>query len=106
KPESFSVSQLSEYLCISRQHLNRLFKSHLGVSIKTFHKIIGFRWTINQMLFENPESNFTELAHQFNFSDQSHFNKTYKTFTNCSPKTFFNKGTVLGKEDTFWHLQS
>ena len=47
---------------------------------------------------------FTELAYRFNFSDQPHFNKTYKNLTEHSPKKFFDKGTKLGKEDTFWHL--
>lgn len=103
--EDFSVAKVSDEIGISRQHLNRLFQSHLGVSIKKFHKIVIFRQTINKKLFENSNSNFTELAHEFNFSDQSHFNKTYKTLVENSPKNFFDKGTILGKEDTFWHLK-
>lgn len=104
--EDFSVAEVSNKIGISRQHLNRIFQSHLGVSIKKFHEIVLFRQTINKKLFENSESNFTELAYEFNFNDQSHFNKTYKNLTENSPKSFFNKGTVLGQEDTFWHLQS
>lgn len=104
--EDFSVTEISNEIGISRQHLNRLFQSHLGVSIKKFHEIVLFRQTINKRLFENSDSNFTELAYEFNFNDQSHFNKTYKNLTENSPKSFFNKGTVLGQEDTFWHLQS
>lgn len=103
--ENFSVTEISDFLEMSRQHLNRLFQFHLGVSIKKFHEIVLFRQTINKKLFENPDQNFTELAHEFNFNDQSHFNKTYKKLTENSPKTFFEKGTVLGKEDIFWHLK-
>lgn len=104
--EDFSVAEISNEIRISRQHLNRIFQSHLGVSIKKFHEIVLFRQTMNKKLFENSDSNFTELAYEFNFNDQSHFNKTYKNLTENSPKSFFNKGTVLGQEDTFWHLQS
>ncbi|HUH25136.1 MAG TPA: AraC family transcriptional regulator [Flavobacterium sp.] len=104
--EDFSVAKISDDIGISRQHLNRIFQSHLGVSVKKFHEIVIFRQTINKKLFENSDSNFTELAYEFNFNDQSHFNKTYKSLTENSPKSFFNKGTVLGQEDTFWHLQS
>lgn len=104
--EIFSVTELSTYIGISRQHLNRIFKSNLGVSTKKFHEIVLFRQSVNKKLFENPKSNFTELAYEFNFSDQSHFNKTYKTLVENSPKNFFDKGTILGKEDTFWHLKS
>ncbi|OEJ99897.1 helix-turn-helix domain-containing protein [Roseivirga misakiensis] len=102
--ESFSVNYLSEYLNISRQHLNRIFKSYLGVSVKKFQEIVLFRKTMNKRLFENSEENFTSLAYEFNFNDQSHLNKTYKNLTNNSPKAFFHKGTVLGRQDTFWHL--
>ena len=104
--ENFSVTELSRQIGISRQHLNRIFQFHLGVSVKKFNEIVIFRQSINKKLFENPNENFTELAYQFNFSDQSHFNKTYKILSENSPKKFFNKGTILGKEDTFWHLLS
>lgn len=104
--ENFSVTEFSTYIGISRQHLNRIFQSHLGISVKKFHEIVVFRQTLNKKLFENSDSNFTELAYEFNFNDQSHFNKTYNSLTQHSPKSFFDKGTVLGKEDTFWHIQS
>lgn len=104
--EDFSVVKISNEIRISRQHLNRIFQSHLGVSVKKFHEIVLFRKTINKKLFENSNENFTELAYEFNFSDQSHFNKTYKNLTKNSPTKFFAKGTVLGKEDTFWHLHT
>ncbi|MGE8553174.1 MAG: helix-turn-helix domain-containing protein [Chryseobacterium jejuense] len=102
--EDFSVEEVSRELGVSRQHLNRLFQAHLGVSVKKFNEIVLFRQTIKEKLFENPDRSFTELAHEFNFNDQSHFNKTYKNLTKNSPKSFFSKGTVLGQEDTFWHL--
>src|SRR5690606_1318088 len=96
--ENFSVAKLSKEIKVSRQHLNRVCQTHLGISIKKFHEIVLFRQSVNKKLFENPESNFTELAYEFNFSDQSHFNKTYNTLAENSPKSFFSKGTVLGKE--------
>lgn len=103
--DHFTVTELAAIIGISRQHLNRNFQSHLGVSIKKFHEIVLFRKTVNEKLFENPNRNFTELAYEFNYNDQSHFNKTYKNFTDNSPKSFFDKGTVLGTEDTFWRLE-
>jgi AraC-like DNA-binding protein len=102
--EKISVTELSTYIGISRQHLNRLFHFHLGVSIKKFYEIVLFRQSVNKKLFENPESSFTEIAYEFNFSDQSHLNKIYKNLVDNSPRNFFSKGTILGKEDTFWHL--
>ncbi|MGE8431503.1 helix-turn-helix domain-containing protein [Chryseobacterium joostei] len=102
--EQFSVAELSGQIGISRQYLNRIFKFNLGISTKKFHEIVVFRHSVNEKLFKDPYKNFTELAYEFNFSDQSHFNKIYKILAENSPKNFFKKGTVLGKEDTFWHL--
>lgn len=103
--ETFTVTNLSVALGISRQHLNRNFQHHLGVSVKKFHEIVLFRKTVNNKLFEDPNRSFTELAYEFNYNDQSHLNKAYKNLTEDSPKNFFEKGTVLGSQDTFWRLQ-
>lgn len=103
--ETFTVGDLSIALGISRQHLNRNFQYHLGISVKKFHEIVVFRKTVNNKLFENPTTSFTELAYEFNYNDQSHLNKTYKNLTENSPKSFFDKGTVLGDQDTFWRLE-
>jgi len=104
--ENFSIAEISKNLGISRQHLTKVFKSHLGISLKRFHKIVVFRKTINKKLFGNSNQSFTEMTYEFNFSDQSHLIKTYKDLTECSPKSFFTKGTLLGDNDTFWHLNS
>lgn len=101
----FLVTAVSKEIGVSRQHLNRVFQTHLGISVKKFREIVLFRQSINKKLFENPDRSFTELAYEFNFNDQSHFNKTYKSLTENTPKAFFTRGTVLGEEDTFWHLQ-
>ena len=103
--KKFSVTDVSKQIGVSRQHLNRLFQIHLGISVKKFLEIVIFRQSVKKKLFDNPEEHFTTLAYEFNFSDQSHFNKAYKTLAENSPKTFFGKGTLLGGEDTFWHLQ-
>ncbi|GAA4785891.1 hypothetical protein GCM10023231_12230 [Olivibacter ginsenosidimutans] len=100
-----SVTQLSNELNISRQHLNRLFQHHLGISVKKFHEIAWFRATMNRKL-NGFKGNFTDIAYEFNYADQSHFNKIYKKFTRNSPKSFFSKGTILGNEDTYWHIYS
>ncbi|REC46524.1 AraC family transcriptional regulator [Chryseobacterium pennipullorum] len=104
--EHFTVTSLSANLGISRQHLNRSFQTHLGVSVKKFHEIVLFRKTVHQKLFERPDKSFTELAYEFNYNDQSHLNKAYKNLTENSPGSFFDQGTVLGTQDTFWHLLS
>lgn len=102
--EEFSVEGLAQDLQMSRRHLNRLFNQHLGVSIKKFHKIVLLRKLLEKKLFSSPQETFTRLAYELNFSDQAHLNKAFKALTQNSPNQFLKKGTLLGDEDTFWHI--
>ncbi|MDE5470112.1 AraC family transcriptional regulator [Elizabethkingia meningoseptica] len=102
----FSVEELAEKSGISRRHLNRLFNQHLGVNIKKFHEILVFRSILNSKQFEKSPLNFTQLAYEFNLSDQSHLNKIFENMTLQPPSSFFKNGIHLGDEDTFWHLES
>lgn len=102
--EEFLVEQLANELGISRRHLNRLFKRHFGVSIKKFHRIILLRKLLEMKLFDDPKESFTRLAYALNYADQAHLNKAFKDLTQNSPNQFLRKGTLLGNEDTFWHI--
>jgi AraC-like DNA-binding protein len=82
------IQDIATEIKISRRHLNRLFNSHFGVSVKKFNEIVLFRKTLEKKLFENTEQSFTDLAYEFNYSDQSHLNKAFKNFTSNSPKNF------------------
>ncbi|MEO4004966.1 AraC family transcriptional regulator [Flavobacterium sp. CAU 1735] len=102
--EDFSIAAMADELQTSRRHLVRIFKAHFGVSLKKFQQIVLFRKTMKHKLFTNQDKSFTELAYEYNFSDQAHLNKTFEKFTHHSPKQFFSKGTLLGSADTFWHF--
>lgn len=102
--EEFSVEKLAMELGISRRHLNRLFKGHFGVSIKKFHRILLLRKLLELKLFDMPSESFTRLAYELNYADQAHLNKAFKDLTQNSPNQFLKKGTLLGNEDTFWHI--
>lgn len=99
------IEEIATKVNISRRHLNRLFNTHFGVSVKKFNEIVLFRKTLDKKLFKEPEQSFTDLAYEFNYCDQSHLNKTFKNFTSNSPKKFIRQGTHLGNEDIFWHLK-
>lgn len=102
---SLPIQEIATEIQISRRHLNRLFNTHFGVSVKKFNEIVLFRKALEKKLFENTDQSFTDLAYEFNYCDQSHLNKAFQNFTSNSPKSFLKKGTHLGNEDTFWHLK-
>ena len=102
---TYSVETIAKEVGVSRRHLNRLFTSYFGVSVNKFNKIVLFRNTLEKKLFKTPEQSLTELAYEFNYADQSHLTKVFRTLTLNSPKKFLKQGTHLGNEDTFWHLK-
>lgn len=101
---SFSVEALANELNICRRHVNRTFKTHLGLSIKQFHGVVLFRKAMEGKIAASPKNSFTRLAYDLNLSDQSHLNKVFKKFALTTPNEFFKKGTQLGNQDLFWHL--
>lgn len=100
----FTIEDLSQTLHISRRHLNRLFQTHFGVSVKKFYNIVAFRKALSGKISENPQKSLTELAYEYGYTDQAHLNKTFREFTQKAPRLFFSEGKKLGNEDIFWHF--
>jgi AraC-like DNA-binding protein len=97
------IEHLASAINISSRHLNRLFNKEIGISAKRFQEIVVFRKALSHKIFENPSQKLTTLAHEFNYSDHSHLIKSFKKLTRNTPKDFFEKGKVYGKQDIFWH---
>lgn len=72
-----------------RRKLERKFLKYVGVSPKQLGRLVRFQAALKIILSENPES-FTNIAHQFDYHDQSHFIKDFKDFTGYNPKEFLN----------------
>ncbi|WP_293788045.1 AraC family transcriptional regulator [uncultured Pedobacter sp.] len=93
-------------LGISRKHLNRLFRKYLNISPQKYRSIVRFRELMSNKLSSNSDQNLSDLSHQANYTDQSHFIKACKLLTDVTPARFFNDGKIIGNEDTFWKFHS
>jgi AraC-like DNA-binding protein len=93
-------------LGISRKHLNRLFHKYLNISPQKYRSIVRFRELMSNKLSSNNDQNLSDLSHQANYTDQSHFIKACKLLTGVAPARFFNDGKIIGKEDIFWKFSS
>lgn len=82
------VGALSEQFEISRQHLNRIFKNEVMYSLKHFILTVRMMELVKYRLRE-PEESLTELAHRFEYFDQSHFNRDFQKFCGMTPSEFF-----------------
>lgn len=88
--ESDTIQQISEKAKISRQHIARLFDTHLCRTPSMFRKIHRFRKTLaNRIALLKRGENLTSLTYESLFYDQSHLIKDFRSFTGMSPKKFF-----------------
>ena len=84
------VSEFSE----SRQRINRDFLYHTRHSLKEFAVLVKIRAAI-KFKAENPGISLTDLAHEFGYFDQSHFNRDMKKATGVTPTFFFSSQNFI-----------
>lgn len=81
-----SVDELAAAVHLSRSHLNRLFKSNLGISIGSYIRALY----IDRAKYYLRETNdsITEIADRMGFDSIHHFSMFFKNFTKVSPAEF------------------
>lgn len=85
---------------ITERTMERLFKNTMGITPKTFQRLVRFEETLS--LLKNPcYNNSATIGHLLNYTDQSHFIKDFKRFTNITPSQFQKKHFLLSKGSAF-----
>ncbi|MES2689897.1 MAG: helix-turn-helix domain-containing protein [Bacteroidota bacterium] len=85
---------------ISERQLERKFKSTVGVSPKKLQRIIRFEEALNRLSSADYKQ-LGAIAYALNYSDQSHFNKDFKSFSGMTPLEFIKTGNVGGDSSSF-----
>lgn len=83
---SMSVKKLSEFTCYSERHLNRIFKEHIGMSVKHFMKIIRINSVVHSM--QGTSTAMVELAQKAGYYDQPHFIHDFQSVCGVTPKEY------------------
>lgn len=83
-----SVKDLSSKFNVGYKKLERLFDKVIGISPKSYCRIIRFNSTVHR-LRTKPKTSFTQISFASGYTDQNHFIKEVKEFTNLTPKEFF-----------------
>lgn len=78
------AEQVASQKHYSLSHINRLFRTEVGISLKTFMRIDRFQRILRTMN-ETGERKYLEIALEYGFYDQSHFIKEFKYFLNEAP---------------------
>ncbi|UEG52812.1 chromate resistance protein [Mucilaginibacter daejeonensis] len=95
---TLSLQQVSKELEINPAYLSREFSKHFDdLSFGEYMRKLRIDKAIQ--LMEQDRYSLTEIAYLTGFSDQSHFNRTFKKLTGNSP-LIFKRNLLQGKKDT------
>ena len=91
----FTVAKLADTLCYSPRHLSRKLFEATGMNTEEMLLYKKYLHALHWMHHSNML--LTEIAHQSQFSDQSHFAKAFKAFTKLTPGEYRrNRANVKG----------
>ena len=89
------VNDLKEIYNLSYRSIHRLYFDKLGVSPKEFMDISRFRKSINHLKQKGAQA---QVAYKNGYCDQSHFIRTFKNYTNLTPKKFIKDVNSINNE--------
>lgn len=81
------VKDLATNNYLSARQLERNFKREIGVSPKTYSRMIRLHSLI-QSKISNPAAKWSALAYEYNFFDQMHFIREFNDFLELNPSEF------------------
>jgi len=82
-----SLPYIQHELGITERTLQRLFDTNIGISPKMYSRVCQFQSAFQQ-LNQYPFLKYSDIAYAYGFSDQSHFNRVFKEFTNLTPTAY------------------
>ncbi|WP_298758053.1 AraC family transcriptional regulator [uncultured Psychroserpens sp.] len=86
----------------SQKHLINQFKTYFGLTPKVFHRVFRFNEILKQIQ-NKTHLNWSQIAYEFEYSDQSHFIKEFKEFSGFNPQEFI-KSNYHKSEPNFFPL--
>ena len=85
--EPWTVGSMADLLCMSPQHMGRLFRRGQGQSPRDF--LISLRLDrARNLLIERPELRVHEIAEAVGYEDTNHFIRRFKLREGCTPNQF------------------
>lgn len=90
-PDPQTLRDIKHRFRVGDRRLQRLFSTYVGLSPNRFRRLCQFQQSFQQLQHGDVED-LTELAFEAGYADQSHFNRTFREFTGCSPGDYLRYG--------------
>lgn len=88
-----TVREAAKYLGLSQRRFIQVFKAEVGMTPKLFSRIQRFQQT-RTFIQQNPSPNWTALALDFGYFDQSHLIREFIEFSGLSPTDYLNRHNI------------
>ena len=85
-PENLRIEHLAETFHYSASYLSTYFKKQAGESLQQY--ILKYKLKQVENRLKHSEHTISQIAHEFGFSDESHFNKTFKKHYGVGPRDY------------------
>ena len=86
EPDKLRAESISRAFNISIAYLSRYFKQHTGETMQQY--ITGYKSKLIQHRLQHSDKRISEIAGEFNFTDESHFNKFFRNQFGQSPRDY------------------
>ncbi len=89
-PTSTAIKEIVDKTGYSQRHFIQLFKKHVGLTPKQYHRIIRFNQVLGKIDL-GEKVDWTQLSYDCGYYDQAHFIKEFKYFSGFNPKKFMKE---------------
>lgn len=86
-PAVWTIDKLTKKVGVTQKHLITLFKKYVGLTPKQFARISKFQKVI-QLAEKQQQIEWTSIAYECGYYDQSHFIKEFQAFSGINPSSY------------------
>ena len=94
EPKMLKAENLSKHLGISLSYLGRYFKKQTGETLQDY--ILNYKVRMIEIRLLNSDMRINEIAHELNFTDESHLNRIFKKLKGMNPSEYRKKNALPG----------
>lgn len=85
------VKEITDAIGLSQRRFIELFSDQVGLTPKTYLRIMRFQTAIQKIASSNLEPDWSQLALDCGYFDQAHFIKDFRAFSGINPTTYQRK---------------